>query len=369
MAGRLRRFPWEALERLSRPQVEAIRSARAALAGALDPGQIADVAAVMLGQPVELHVRSVSLARALPAAPGRLWLSLPGGRACGWVEAEAPLQRRVAAALLGAAAGWSDPRARAAPEVEGAWAAFLVALARRSGPGAPFRLAPPEHPVSPQTALFRLVLLIGDDVFDASVGVPLDLIPAPSGLFSLADLASLGAVPLALPLVGATSLATRAELDDLVVGAAWAPGPGWTLARSGGGWAGRGVLAAAAAEQGLGVEIRALGPGLDLVLTRSSVPLPWEASMPDSLHPPTSSPAEPDVAEALADAPVVMRVEVATVTLEARAWARLAPGDVVATGVRLGEPVALRVGGALFARGELCDLDGELAVRILERKS
>ena len=72
-----------------------------------------------------------------------------------------------------------------------------------------------------------------------------------------------------------------------------------------------------------------------------------------------------DPALALAAAPVVLRVEVATVTLEAQQWARLGPGSVVATGVRLGEPAVLRVGGAVVARGELCDLEGELAVRIL----
>jgi flagellar motor switch/type III secretory pathway protein FliN len=35
--------------------------------------------------------------------------------------------------------------------------------------------------------------------------------------------------------------------------------------------------------------------------------------------------------------------------------------------VRLGEPVVLRAGGSVFARGELCVLDGELAVKILQR--
>lgn len=74
-----------------------------------------------------------------------------------------------------------------------------------------------------------------------------------------------------------------------------------------------------------------------------------------------------DLAGAIAESPVVLRVEVASVTLEAQHWARLAPGDVVTTGVRIGEPVTLRAGGAVFARGELCDLDGELAVRILHR--
>jgi flagellar motor switch/type III secretory pathway protein FliN len=90
--------------------------------------------------------------------------------------------------------------------------------------------------------------------------------------------------------------------------------------------------------------------------------------------PPTSFPeladpnAPPDLSSALADAPLVLRVEVATISLEAQAWAGAGPGDVLATGVRLGNPVILRAGGLAVATGELCDLDGEIAVRILDRR-
>jgi flagellar motor switch/type III secretory pathway protein FliN len=55
------------------------------------------------------------------------------------------------------------------------------------------------------------------------------------------------------------------------------------------------------------------------------------------------------------------------VTLTAQEWADLGPGGVLATGVKLGAPVVLRAGGVAIARGELCELDGEVAVRILER--
>ena len=66
------------------------------------------------------------------------------------------------------------------------------------------------------------------------------------------------------------------------------------------------------------------------------------------------------------EAPVVVRVEVASVTLTAREWAKLGPGDVLETGVRLSTPVVLRVGGSEVARGELVSVDGELGVRIRE---
>ena len=78
---------------------------------------------------------------------------------------------------------------------------------------------------------------------------------------------------------------------------------------------------------------------------------------------PTASDVPP---ESLAEASVVLRVEVATLTLPVERCAALVKGDVVTTGTRLGELVVLRAGGVIFARGELCDLEGELAVRIVD---
>jgi flagellar motor switch/type III secretory pathway protein FliN len=66
------------------------------------------------------------------------------------------------------------------------------------------------------------------------------------------------------------------------------------------------------------------------------------------------------------DAPLVVRVEVGSVTLTARDWAALRPGDVLETGLRLSEPAVLRVAGREVARGELVSIDGELGVRIHE---
>jgi flagellar motor switch protein FliM len=73
------------------------------------------------------------------------------------------------------------------------------------------------------------------------------------------------------------------------------------------------------------------------------------------------------IADLAFDAPVVVRVELGAVTLTAREWAALAPGDVIAVGRRVSEPAILRVGGVEVARGELVDVEGELGVRIRER--
>lgn len=47
---------------------------------------------------------------------------------------------------------------------------------------------------------------------------------------------------------------------------------------------------------------------------------------------------------------------------EVAAWR---PGEVVALPTRVGEPVELRAGGRVIAQGELCDVEGEIGVRIL----
>jgi flagellar motor switch/type III secretory pathway protein FliN len=68
----------------------------------------------------------------------------------------------------------------------------------------------------------------------------------------------------------------------------------------------------------------------------------------------------------LLDSPVVVRVEVGTLSLTARQWAALRPGDVLETGIRIAEPVVLRIAGREVARGELVNVDGELGVKISE---
>jgi flagellar motor switch/type III secretory pathway protein FliN len=70
------------------------------------------------------------------------------------------------------------------------------------------------------------------------------------------------------------------------------------------------------------------------------------------------------VADAVLEAPIVVRIEIGTVTLSAREWAGIRPGDVISAGQRIAEPAILRVGGREVARGELVNVDGELGVRI-----
>ena len=72
-------------------------------------------------------------------------------------------------------------------------------------------------------------------------------------------------------------------------------------------------------------------------------------------------------ARVLDDAAVVVRVELGSVEMKAHEWAQLSAGDVITLGRKLGEAAILRVGGVEVARGELVQVDGEYAVRILAR--
>jgi flagellar motor switch/type III secretory pathway protein FliN len=340
--------------------VYAAHQARASLLPLLDAARVAAEASALLRQPVELVAGEIS---AEPFLPGerRVSLEFQGTGVRCWVEAEAALKVRAVEAALGLGPGLLDPARKAAPEVEGAWAAILVAVARRCAlEGAP-RLA--GEPRAGEAAVVAATARLGGEAFSLRIGVPLEAIPAATR-FDRAALAGLGAMPLTVPLVGARGLATPEDLAGMVPGAAWFPGEAWAIRRELEGWAGSGWLACGGAERGAEVELRRDGASLALVLGRSCGSLSWE---PPMTTPPEDDAPEADLPDALAETPVVVRVEVASVTLEAQQWARLGPGDVVATGVRLGEPVVLRAGGSVFARGELCILEGELAVKILQR--
>jgi type III secretion system YscQ/HrcQ family protein len=83
----------------------------------------------------------------------------------------------------------------------------------------------------------------------------------------------------------------------------------------------------------------------------------------DSQH--GSEAEDPSRSDFAVDAPIELQVEVARFSLTLAELQRLRPGDVLATGRRIGEHVKLRIAGQAFAEGELVDIEGELGVRIL----
>jgi flagellar motor switch/type III secretory pathway protein FliN len=71
-----------------------------------------------------------------------------------------------------------------------------------------------------------------------------------------------------------------------------------------------------------------------------------------------------DATAVLAAAPIEVVAELGRIVLRGEEVAGLAPGAVLAFGRVGASPVALRVGGEIWAEGELCDVDGELGVRV-----
>jgi type III secretion system YscQ/HrcQ family protein len=200
-------------------------------------------------------------------------------------------------------------------------------------------------------------VLIGVDAFSARAAVQIGRPFAGSADGATEELASLGEIPITLPVVTATSSADTADVRSLAPGDIFLPGSGWTVHRGAKApLVGEVLLAAPGADVAIAAR---LGDGGEfVVLGKRPVYAEAEAMTPDD----TTA-----TSEAVLEAPLVVRVEVGAVTMTAREWAALRAGDVVALGKRIGEPVALRVGGAVVARGELVDIEGEIGVRIREQ--
>jgi type III secretion system YscQ/HrcQ family protein len=69
---------------------------------------------------------------------------------------------------------------------------------------------------------------------------------------------------------------------------------------------------------------------------------------------------------ATADAPIELCIELARFTLPLGELSALRAGEVLCTGRAIGELVTLSAGGRAFARGELCEVEGEIGVRVTE---
>ncbi|HJL22850.1 MAG TPA: type III secretion system cytoplasmic ring protein SctQ, partial [Polyangiaceae bacterium LLY-WYZ-15_(1-7)] len=67
----------------------------------------------------------------------------------------------------------------------------------------------------------------------------------------------------------------------------------------------------------------------------------------------------------LGDAPVEVAVELGRLRLSLAQLTALRPGELLSTGVPIGERVRLRAGDTILGEGELVDVEGEVGVRIL----
>ncbi len=178
-------------------------------------------------------------------------------------------------------------------------------------------------------------------------------------------------IPLELSLVGGQATLPTADvaalsLGDVVVPERWTarpsalPGSALDL----GCWLGEAHLVSVHGGPSLAV---ALGPSITFVGTERapSVASPHlPAGEPASAERRSQDMSTNDNPVPAAEIPVELSVELGRLAMSAGELSSLVPGAVLVSGIPAGQPVTLRAGAKVIARGELVVVDGELGVRI-----
>jgi flagellar motor switch/type III secretory pathway protein FliN len=330
----------------------------------------------LLASDVVIAVRRVS--PFTEYAGGRRALSLRSidGSLAIAVEPEPALASALIARILDRPSGLTAPDAPLDPRTQGALSAIAVETARRSGEGV-LLLALPGEPLEAAGLRVDCVVRVDRVPFAATLWITAARCvarrPGPVPLDRLGD------VPLTLVLVAAISAGSRADILALSPGDVWMPGS-WLCGGLRGGpktpllerVAGRLALASPNGERGIGVAhsegsgFVVRGEVIALGADEPADPLHAQKAKGATMSDDAAKYRDDTLREIALDAPVVVRVEVASVTLSAREWAELSTGDTLATGVRLTPQVVLRVAGREVARGDLVDIDGEVGVTISE---
>jgi flagellar motor switch/type III secretory pathway protein FliN len=351
----VRPFPFERLERVPKDQVRALASLKEVFEERVDAAAVARALGELVGAEVQIAVKSLGL-----GAPKRRHseVTLEGGAARLNVGVPADLALALLARVLGRTFTLSRLDGELGSNLEGALAALALEVARRATTEA-FTVT--SHAPLESALRAEVIVLLDGKSYGAYLLAQSEVRPT-DGLAPRAFdvLAALGAMPIAVPVVVAVSLCTRAELAALGPGAAFLPGDNTFVDVR---CVGRGVLAAPTSDRGQWVDF---SPDGRVVLRGDSTDLGLEPRESiDAMKEPSDGKND-TLTEVVIDTPVVVRVELGAVSLTAAEWAKLRPGDVLETGRRLSEPAVLRVGGRAIARGELVDVDGELGVRVRE---
>jgi len=355
-------YPWDRLERVARGAAKAARRIRRSFPEPrLD--QLETALGGLLASSVRIRVERVGPAGSMPRAQG-IHLDARDGSISVTLEMEPQLVTTALRRVLERPLSIPTPDAPLEPSIAGAVSALVIEAARRAE--LPFELhAGTGAPSSTPGLRVEATVYLDERPYASVVYVCERGAPTHQRASSL-HLRSLGTLPIELLLVAASSAGTRAEIESLRPGDVWLPGPGWIEPKPNdpkpeatpllGG-----LLSSPGSEHGLGVGYL---DGGRLVLREASVAIGMDEAPSDARAGQAMSRSTEILHDLVLDAPVVVRVEVGSVTLTARQWAELRPGDVIETGVMLEEPVVLRVAGREVARGELVNVEGELGVRI-----
>lgn len=366
-----RPFPWSSLDALRREDLRALAGLRLRARSWIDDQGALAALAQWTGARIDVRIRRGFSGPPPRLDPGDVGVLLapsdePKTSHAILVVAESALAAQlVARSLKRAAPALVDPSQPASAALAGAVGALVVAACRRGGAsgtrvlacGSAAQFARDLGSGGASLVGLSVTVLVDDDAFSTHVVAARGAVAnVPVRAFDAARLSALGAMPLALPLVAAVSLALPSDLARLQPGDAYVPGA-ISLTHQASGWAGNVHLAAATQERGLRARLE---PNGQLVLGDEVDTLAWTTDEETMSN-------KDALVEAVGEVPVVVRVEVGTVQLLAREWAALGPGDVLTFGRKIAEPVVLRVGGVEVARGELVDVEGDVGVRILSR--
>ncbi|HKO49529.1 MAG TPA: FliM/FliN family flagellar motor switch protein [Polyangiaceae bacterium] len=352
---RVTAYPWNSLESVPRATARRAARARRQVQAVLDPARLGAALAELTESEVAIIVQRVACAAPRRRPLSELGFELADTGVCCSLAIEPELAANLLARVLRRPITLS-PQTAFDDSLSGALQALVLELARRCGArGALHLLDPSEAKARASEVFVEATVLLGGAAYQVLLALELSELPQPRDPRE-PTLRELGELSIELPVVIGWSLAERAALLDFVPGNAWFPGAGSWLDES---LAGTVALAAPGQDRGIAATLSRDGK---IVLRGGSVQL-----LPDAGEL-MSDPEKPEASltEAVLDSPVVVRIEVGAVSMTAREWAELAPGDVIESGRRIAEPVVLRVAGREVARGELVNLEGELGVRIRE---
>jgi flagellar motor switch/type III secretory pathway protein FliN len=350
------KYPWGSLNQMSRSSARAWGALQRMFSNASFTTKLTEALGRWLGEPV--HVEQLDLTAMPDRRQGSaeyLRFRVAAGRAeISWCP-DARLVARLVSFALNREVSLVNPLSPVEPEILGAVAAIVAKIVEDSGLDLDVQFADDclEIPDARRVRL-NATLHIGSAAYPLVFGIALQLL-APAELpADRIRLAALGALPLELSLVVGKSTVARDELCRLAPGTAFLTGAGLWVNDA---LVGHAVMIAPGAERGLRVQLQ---PGGKIVLGDSPVTLNHDDPNPTRVLDGETS----DLTDTLFDAPVVLRVELGTVSLSAREWAGLRTGDVIETRQSLGAEVTLRVAGQALAKGELLNIEGELGVRI-----
>jgi len=349
-------YPWGSLDRLPRSMARNWGALQRQLEADSITGKLTTALARWFGEPVRAERQRLRPMPIEPDGPAtRLRMRLAAGTGEVVVCLDTRLVARLVAFALKRDAELVDPLANVEPALLGAAAAIVAKIIDDADIALDVEFAfAPREILDPGRAQMDFTLHVGATAYPLVLGVTLQCLPLPAP--PPPALEALGALELTLPLVVGVASVYRDELSRLAPGTALLTGSGlWVDAAR----VGRAALIAPCSDRGTELQLQLGGK---IVLGEPAVTINHDGPAPTSEPGSTAA----TIADTLLEAPVVVRIEMGAVTLPAKAWAQLRPGDILETGEPLGSDVTLRVAGKAIAKGELLNVEGELGVRITQ---